>query len=871
MNKKTTKLMATALTATMGAGIATQLVQAAEVTPVQAATQAVEAMEKNPTGENIDKAYNAVVALEAGAEKDALYKRVEAVAAPHHKKVYDIMVTAREKKDLKTIGEARTAVAGMAKIFINDAYTWSSELDTFTIEYQKTVVDTLNAIVDGKEEVKQATINELREIIVGLELQRSNEGLLKLVLDYSATLDKVQMDYVNEVLTEVNAATTEAKLEAAKVKYNDLLTMKDEALKTEVQSNIGAVIVAKEAELSTPKVESVSAIDAKTVEIKFSHAVDAKTLKDASSVDVIKVTAKTGAVDPSTITQTLSDDGKTLTLTAANYFKGDYIVSVPFEIVKSTNGKYVAPVNKSLTVNDTAAPVLSAASATVKSTKDNVKLITLTFNENVEMIDNVKINGINYVPSVVGKTATVAVDLDSTKTYEVTVVNAVDAAGNLKDVQTTTLNVTVDSTAPSITNVVATGENTLKVTVDKALDSDSLVITGKVGTFTADVVASAVVNPDNKKEYVVTLKDAYLYKNGNSDTVTLTVAKDSLKDTLGNVNAADIVKTVVVTKDAVAPTITKVENTVTAGKVTGFTVTYSEEVMSLDTSKVSIVNSKGEILSYATVVSSAIISPTDAKKVVFSFDNSVAADKYGFDFAEGLVTDKSLAKNKTAKNAFVVDVTDVTAPVETTFTIADAEVVASNVVNVKFGSKVKATGTGSALNPASYQINGTVLPSDTVIKFVTNAGVVDQTQVNITLPLGFIKTSDAKAIFRVTGVQTLDNKVNNSFIKEIAVTDNTAPEAKSFVATELDKITVTYSEALQVLGGTADVTDEIQLFDSKGDTIAITASSVTADGKLVLTVADSTQVSKLTTVTASTVDIMDASGIAQKVGVTVLK
>lgn len=584
---------------------------------------------------------------------------------------------------------------------------------------------------------------------------------------------------------------------------------------------------------------------------------------------MIKVSAKTGANAPGAITQTLSEDGKTLTLTATSYFKGDYTVSVPFEIVKGTNGKYVAPVNQAVTVNDTAAPVLSAASATVKSTKDNVKLITLTFNEDVKTIDNVKINGINYVPSVAGNKATIAVDLDSTKTYDVTVVNAVDAAGNLKDVQNATVNVTVDSAAPSITNVVATGESTLKVTVDKALDSDTLVITGKVGSYATDVVASAVVNPENKKEYTVTLKDAYLFKNGNSDTVTLTVAKDALKDTLGNVNAADIVKTVSVSKDATAPTISKIENVVTAGKVTGFTVTYSEDVKTLDTSKLSITNSKGEILSYATVVSGATISVTDAKQVVFTFAGATAADKYTFDFAEGLVTDKSLSANKAAKNSFVVDKTDATAPVETTFTITGASA-AANVVTVDFGAKVKATGTGSALNPASYQVNGTVLPSDTVIKFGTTAGAVDQTKVEITLPAGFIKTSDAKAIFRVTGVQTLDNKVNNSFIKEIAVTDNTAPEAKSFVATELDKITVTYSEALKALGGTASVTDEIQLFDSKGASIAISGAVVT-DGKLVLTVADSAQVSKLTTVTAATADIMDAADIVQKVGVTILK
>ncbi len=302
MNKKTTKLMATALTATMGAGMATQLVQAAEVTPVQAATQAVEAMEKNPTGANIDKAYNAVIALKAGADKDALYKRVEAVAGPHHKAVYDIMVTARANKDLKTIGDARTAVAGMAKIFINDAYTWSSELDTFTIEYQKTVVDTLNAIADGKVAVKQATINELKEIIVGLELQRSNEGLLKLVLDYSATLDKVQMDYVNEVVALVEKATTVDQIKVARAKYDDLMTMTNDALKAGLKADLGVKLAAKEAQLTAGvRLDSVKVLNLRQLEIKFNKEVKKNTVTlDNIYVDITN--EETGAIATNSLT-----------------------------------------------------------------------------------------------------------------------------------------------------------------------------------------------------------------------------------------------------------------------------------------------------------------------------------------------------------------------------------------------------------------------------------------------------------------------------------------------------------------------------------------------------------------------------------------
>jgi trimeric autotransporter adhesin len=505
----------------------------------------------------------------------------------------------------------------------------------------------------------------------------------------------------------------------------------------------------------------------------------------------------------------------------------------------------------------------------VKATTEKITSIKLTFNEAVSSIDTVKIGTTNYTPVVTGKTATISVDLDATKAYDVTVVNATDAAGNIKDVQHTSLSVSVDNVAPSITSVVSAGEDKVKVTLDKELKDNSLVLTGKVGSFTTNIVSDVDVNPENKKEYIVTLNNSYLFKNGSSDTVTLTVAKEALVDSLGNKNAAEITKTVVVSKDTVAPAVSNVETTVTNGKVTAFTVTYTEEVTSLTASKIYVVNSKGEILSLSDVAAPAI-KLDDHKKVVFTLESDLKADKYSFDLAEGFVTDKSLAANKSAKYAFTVDVTDAATPVETTFTIVDATE-DQNVVTVNFGAKVKATGTGSALNPASYQINGVALPADTKIEFKSNLGVVDQSTVVITLPAGFVKTSDTKAIFRVTGVQTLDNKTSNPFIKTIDIEDNAAPEVKSFVATDLDEITVTYSEAIDALAVDAVITDEVKLYDSKGAAVAITSASV-VEGKLVLAVTDATAVSKLTTVeTADTVDIVDLAKNGQKFGLTIAK
>ncbi|MGM7634691.1 S-layer homology domain-containing protein [Bacillus sp. Hm123] len=622
------------------------------------------------------------------------------------------------------------------------------------------------------------------------------------------------------------------------------------------------------------KVESVKAIDAKTIEVKFNKAVDAKTLvKDEK--DVITVVAGEGAADFEGVTQTLSEDGKTLTLTATKIFKGDYTVKVPFEIIKDVKGQFVSPINAKVTVNDKAAPVLTTATSTIKDTKDGLKKITLSFDEEVVSIDTVKINGVNYSAAVNGKEATVAVDLDATKTYDVTVVNATDAAGNVKDMQEAAVSVTVDNVAPSILSVVPAGENKVTVTVDKELAADTLNITGKIGTFATNIVTDVAVNPKNKKEYTVTLNNSYLFKNGDSDTVTLTVAKEALVDTLGNKNASEIATDVVVSKDATAPEVVKVATSTTDGKVTSFSVTYNEEVAAPTLAKAAVVNSKGEILPVASVVADAQVSAEDAKTVVFTLANGLATDEYSFDLAEGFVVDKALAPNKSAKYAFNVDVIEAGKPVETSFTIKDATVDA-NVITVDFGEKVKATGTGSALNPSAYQLNGVALPADTNIEFAKKADTsIDQTKVVITLPSGFVKANDEKAIFRVNAIQTLDNKVSDQFSKVLEVSDNTAPEVKSIVATDLTKLTVTYTEAIKLTDAAtaADIQDEIKLVDSKGAAIAFTAAEVVEGGKLVLTVADATKVSSLTTVEVDVAeqDILDLNNVAQKAGVTVSK
>ena len=623
-------------------------------------------------------------------------------------------------------------------------------------------------------------------------------------------------------------------------------------------------------------VQEVKAVNAQTIEVHFNKALDEKTLK-AGVTDLITVEKAAAALEPGAVTQSLSADGKVLTLTSSAIFKGEYTVKVPFEKIKDVHGDFVKPINAKVNVADTTAPALLQASSIIKDVQTGIQSVTLTFDENIAGIDTVKIAGINYTPTIDGNKATINFSpaLDASKSYDVVVINATDKANNVKNEQSRALSVTVDSASADVTSVTAVKENVLKVTTSKVVTLPTLKagLSAKVGTFTANVVAD-VTKGEKDGEYLVVLNDSYLFKAGNSDLVTLTFAKDSLVDALGNKNANAIQKAAAVSKDVSAPVVSKVEEVKDAqGKVTGFVLQFTEEVKSPSLKGVKVVNSKGEILPVANVVEDPVVDTKDATKVNFTFKTS-AASQYTFELPEGFVTDLALSANKSAKYGFAVAIAEVTPPAATTFVIKSAtnKAAVNNEILVDFGTKVAAVGTGSALNPASYLVNGVTLPANTVVEFVGTPGSdAYQTQVLIKLPADFVKANDAKATFRVAGIKALDGKTSESFFNTVEVKDNTAPVLTSFIATDLDKLTLTYSEAVKVASG-AEIKDELKLVDSKGAVLTFTGYEV-KDGKLVLTVANATTVQSVTTlkVDAANQDLLDANNVAQKAEITVSK
>ena len=808
MNKKTTKFMATALTATMGAGIATQLVQAAEVTPYEAALEAVITMEKTPNGANIDKAYNAVMALEAGAQKDALYKRVEAVAAPHHKAVYDIMVTAREKKDLKTIGEARTAVAGMAKVFIKDAYTWSAELDTFTIEYQKIVVDTLNAIVNGKEEVEQATINELREIIVGLELQRSNEGLLKLVLDYSATLDTVQTKYIESVVKMVENAKTEADIVAARVAYEDLLTTTNDALKEALKADLGVKLVAKEAELGQAKVASVIALNATQLEIKFTKAIDSSLIDTASEANALIKLSKNGAKSATSVE--ISEDEKTVILTYGS----------PIEM---TNGELVVEPIDTYDLDKNNQPIQTLKHAEVFTYADEVKpeIVKVVSSTNGAYATSVtvvatepissaiaKIDGkavaINFDDTNVGRIT--GVNLDASKQHTIEVLNLTDKATNPNTTVVTSqvFSINTDKNAPTVSTSLS-GEKEILLTFNKPMNAQSVEkafesSNGKelvkdeslkpvqLGQYGSNYVK--VVPGSNNTQFKIKVSDTLFSANKTSRVLTI-LFPNTIQDSLGNkmnVNTQNITVKQDTTKPA--PTGYQVIKN-NQGKVTKIVVKFNKALAGDTPALPTIVDQNGVLIpanNFPGVLTAAPIVEGDTE-VVYNLTTATAlSGQYSFAFGSQLVSDLAETANKSV--AFNYTINFGSGSTETFELDKAYNHTVNNVLKVDFGRAVRGGAvTGSATDVNNYTLNGAALPEGTII-------TLDATQeiATITVPTGSIAQTDASAIFRVNGVKALDGATLKQYIGTIAVVDNAKPVMNNAVVNADGTLSLSFTE-----------------------------------------------------------------------------
>ncbi|WP_270340748.1 S-layer homology domain-containing protein [Bacillus mobilis] len=548
------------------------------------------------------------------------------------------------------------------------------------------------------------------------------------------------------------------------------------------------------------KVESIKAVNAKEIEVKFGTAI-----KD--------VTAANFEINGLTVTPKLSEDKKSVILTvdgdAKLKNKEAYVLTV--KDVKAVDGKDVPKKLEVIFFNDEVAPTVS----TVTTPDGKVKVV---FSEKLDTAKpvTVVINGQEITGEVKDNTFTSkeALKLENGNEFSIIVNGATDLVGNAMSMYQgkATFKVEKDVTAPEVkevkvTDITADGKVTLEATFTEELKSLNKVTVKKGDKALLETSNALNATGDKTKATFTVEKDVFAE---NENAANLSVEFVGHTDLAGNVGTKTT-KAVQVSKDVVAPKFTKVETDGLDAKLV-----FDKKVNTVDAKQLRVINLD---TSKEVAVPAANVTANE-KEVTVKFaekgNYKVFANK---EFVADASGNKSAAFETTVKVA-PKDVVGKDAPKAT------AKFEANKIV-VDFDKAVKGgQGATSASNVNNYTLDGKKLPEGTII-------VLDETGTKATIELPASTKFDATktVVFTVANVESTENvKINNTDLL-VTVADNTAPEFKSAKITNVDKkeVTLTFSEAV-----TVDKADFV--LDLNGVVLTVADPKKEASKEVVLTV-----------------------------------
>lgn len=372
-----------------------------------------------------------------------------------------------------------------------------------------------------------------------------------------------------------NEATDANKLAAVQAYVTSLITEKGVVAKVAASTTAGNYVVTlTKGEVKVDKtvtvtfgfaaddrfVTGVTAINAKQVEVKFATPVTKTTVLNASNeVQNMTFTMVTGAtVNPGQLKGSLSEDGKTLTITANWVFDGEYAFKLT-DAIKSVTGEKFEEYTAIVKANDKVAPKLVSGSAAGKTSTNSFALL---FDEPV--------NAAGVIAYVNGAAATVANNPTNPNRLDVTSSKQV-AAGtaatvkltNVKDYNNnmiapnpveTTVTISSDTVAPTVMSTKVIGENKVEITYDKNMNIASFA--GKARLVQSNGTVTNLVASAGSNEKTVVLTGSGLFFNGTYNTILFVDA--DVKDTVGN-STALYSTNVTLEKDNSAPAFTTVD------------------------------------------------------------------------------------------------------------------------------------------------------------------------------------------------------------------------------------------------------------------------------------------------------------------------
>ncbi|WP_279627612.1 S-layer protein [Geobacillus thermocatenulatus] len=616
------------------------------------------------------------------------------------------------------------------------------------------------------------------------------------------------------------------KAKAALDQVNQYVSKVTDAFKAQLQKAAQDANAAYEAALP-PKVESVTAVNAKTLEIKFNKAVDAATVIDNkgtsdTSDDVVKASAITlTAIDSqgpvSTVKASLSDDKKTLKLVAdgSQFFTKRYVVDI--KNVKTLDGKDVPSYTTTIDTTDSVRPsVLSSSYA------DNGLTLKVKFSEPLASVGTVKLydgtTEISVSPKFTAGDDEMTINLASSsvpvnKDLTLKIFGAVDYNGNVinpNPAELTVKKTTVDTTKPTVQNIEAVNTKTVKVTFsEKLLSNPTIKIGGQTASVSVDstglVYTATLANALSEGVYAVEVSDYKDLAGNAGDTYTKVV---QLK---ADTTAPKFVSSQVVKIDGVEHLVLTFDEEVTTGSNVTIVQTSDKYI-----DENNVLKQVGTSLT-TTSDNFKLYLPTDGKSKSVALNiSSLPKGTYTVTLPKGLVSD--LAGNSYAERKQITFVRGsdslTTKPaLDTNYDANGVKADNNNELVFAFTQNLDA----SALNLSNFNINGL-----TVTKAVFD---VDTKHIRVTLAPG-ANTWTGTHVITISNIKNTSGLVMDTVTVSEFMKENVAP---TFTATltSADVIRVDFSEP--VANATINSPLSANNFTVKVDGNVVTVSSVYED------------------------------------------
>lgn len=553
------------------------------------------------------------------------------------------------------------------------------------------------------------------------------------------------------------------------------------------------------------EVLSVSAINAKEVQIKFSKPVDESTvIGDNDELENITFTGiGTENIDyenPGDMTAKLSKDGKTLTITAANYFEGQYAVLVPVE-VKDLDGNAIKPYTDVLTVKDRVRPTVEKVeyvdfqTAEVIFSEPIKDLGTVTTSDETELASTAIELGEDDIKTAIIDLSGENVELN--KDYTVTILGAKDFAGNLitpNPTEITVKKVKADTVKPVVEaiTVVNDKEFTVKFSEKLKKQTDDKYFDVTVSTNDDAPTFTITQDEDDPTLFYVTTTTSLAGEEGAAIARTITIK--NYVDLSGN-SGDDYSKVVTFVADKIAPKVvsTKVE------KISGvehLIITFDENVEPQTDveipGKVVIDYIEYDYTSEGIITTSSdnfkLYKPVNEKSKAVQLDlSSLEAGDYTVTLPEGLVKDLAENKNEEKTGVKFTRTSDVDVDKPELVKIEKAE---DNNDNY-FVSFTKKLDPKTALDKNNYVIEG-VTVKNAIFTKNDNEGAI----VRLTLEEGSVKLTGHRTV-TIKNIKSADGVVMDTVTTVAEFTENVRPTVKSARLTAEDEITLTFSEKVK--------------------------------------------------------------------------